>query len=169
MGRLCRCRSVSYSKRCWMAPTRKNKKLSKKLVKKLKTWFKILHVSFFFLTKHWSAFYFCENSTYDIPEQGLWSLTGKPLCFGCLYFALTQVLPVEGRLAQELRETSDIPKAQVGSLTRQRVHTMGCIPAEMNNPPPHCQNSMPFNSQVSFSYLWRKTAERTKQPCWPVF
>lgn len=51
-------------------------------------------------------------------------------------FSLTQVLPVKGRLAQELREASHIPEAQVGSLTRQRMDAMGCIPANTNMPPP---------------------------------
>ena len=65
------------------------------------------------------------------------SLVGKPLCYSCsasvcLESSLTQVLPVKGRLAQELREASHIPKAQVGSLTRQRMDTMGCIPAKTN-------------------------------------
>ena len=64
-------------------------------------------------------------------------LRGKPLRYSCracvcLEFPLTQVLPVKGRLAQEPREASHIPKAQVDSLTRQGMDTMGCIPAKTN-------------------------------------
>lgn len=64
-------------------------------------------------------------------------LRGKPLRYGCsacvcLELSLTQVLPVKGRLAQELREASHVPKAQVGSLTCQRMDAMGCIPAKTN-------------------------------------
>lgn len=43
---------------------------------------------------------------------------------------LTQVLPVEGRLTQQLCKTGHIPEAQVDSLTRQRVHTMRSVPAK---------------------------------------
>lgn len=53
----------------------------------------------------------------------------------CLEFLLTQVLPVKGRLAQELREARHIPKAEVDSLTCQRMHAMGCIPAYTNKSP----------------------------------
>lgn len=43
-------------------------------------------------------------------------LRGKPLRYSCracvcLEFSLTQVLPVKGRLAEELCEASHIPKA----------------------------------------------------------
>lgn len=48
----------------------------------------------------------------------------------CLEFSLTQVFPVKGGPAQETSEASHIPKAQVHSLTRQRMDTMGCIPAK---------------------------------------
>lgn len=46
-----------------------------------------------------------------------------------IHFSLTQVSPIEGRLAQEPREAGHIPKAQVDPLTSQRMHTMGCIAA----------------------------------------
>lgn len=49
-------------------------------------------------------------------------------------FLLTQVLPVKGRLAQELCEARHVPKAEVDSLTRQRMHAMGRIPAQTNKP-----------------------------------
>lgn len=43
---------------------------------------------------------------------------------------LTQVLPAEGRLTQQLCETGHVPEAQVDSLTRQRVHAMSSVPAK---------------------------------------
>lgn len=43
---------------------------------------------------------------------------------------LTQVLPAEGGLTQVLCETGHVPKAQVDSLTRQRMHTMSSVTAE---------------------------------------
>ena len=48
----------------------------------------------------------------------------------CSEFSLTQVPPVKGRLAQELCEAGHVSKAQVGPLSRQRMHTMGGIPAQ---------------------------------------
>lgn len=49
-------------------------------------------------------------------------------------FLLTQVLPVKGRLAQEVCEARHVPKAEVDSLTCQRMHAMGRIPAQTNKP-----------------------------------
>lgn len=63
------------------------------------------------------------NSMFSADAELFWS-------FVCLESRLTKVLPVEGCLAQQLCETGDIPEAQVDSLTRQRMHTVSCIPAQ---------------------------------------
>lgn len=74
------------------------------------------------------------------------------LCCGCaasvcLESRLTEVLPVEGCLTQELCETGDIPEAQVDSLTRQRMHTVSCVPAQTQQNPAFSLNTI--NSQYA--------------------